>query len=83
MSSTTTSHALTERIGVALVIAGAILLAIQLSPAFPAYVSLTIGSVVLLGVALGKRDSAQAALQMGFVVINSIGLIIAIGGAHA
>lgn len=83
MSSTTTSHALTERIGVALVIMGAILLAIQLSPVFPAYVALTIGSTVLLGVAIGKRDSAQATLQFGFVVINSIGLLLALGAAHA
>ena len=82
MSSITNSPALVERIGVSLVICGAILLAIQLQPVLPAYIALTSGSAVLLGVALSKRESSQAAMQFGFVVINSIGLLLAIGGAH-
>lgn len=82
MSSITTSPALAERIGVALVIGGAIALATQYLTV-QAYVFLTVGSAILVGVAIGKNDPPQAVLQLGFVFINAAGLLIALGARHA
>ncbi|KFB76381.1 MULTISPECIES: hypothetical protein [Candidatus Accumulibacter] len=83
MSTHFLSVAHSERLGVALVIGGALLLAVRSPLALLAYLCLTAGSLVLLAVALNRRDAAQAAMQLTFVMINAIGLALAIGSAHA
>lgn len=83
MSTHFPSIAHSERLGVALVIVGALLLAVRSPLALLSYLCLVAGSLVLLAVALNRRDAAQAALQLAFVMINSVGLALAIGGAHA
>lgn len=75
MSSITTSNSLIERLGIALVVAGALLLSTRATPALASYLCLTIGSVALVA-ALRKSNPPQAFLQLIFLMINTLGLTV-------